>query len=56
MLSKEIPIEANEWGGSLAAVAWAALHRAAVVRVHDVAETVQFLDVWSAIDHEAGGA
>ena len=38
--------------GSLAAVAWAAHHRAAVVRVHDVAETVQFLDIWQAI-HEA---
>jgi dihydropteroate synthase len=36
-------------GGSLAAVAWAAALGAAVVRVHDVAETAQFLDVWSAI-------
>jgi dihydropteroate synthase len=35
--------------GSLAAAAWAAHHRAAIVRVHDVAETVQFLDVWAAI-------
>ncbi|MEE8278704.1 MAG: dihydropteroate synthase [Thermoanaerobaculia bacterium] len=35
--------------GSLAAVAWAAHHRAAVVRVHDVAETLQFLDIWQAI-------
>jgi dihydropteroate synthase len=35
--------------GSLAAVAWAAAHGAALVRVHDVAETVQFLAVWSAI-------
>lgn len=35
--------------GSLAAAAWAAHHQAAVVRVHDVAETVQFLNVWKAI-------
>ncbi|HXO20606.1 MAG TPA: dihydropteroate synthase [Thermoanaerobaculia bacterium] len=35
--------------GSLAAVAWAASLGAAVVRVHDVAETVQFLTVWRAI-------
>ena len=33
-------------GGSLAAVAWAAAAGVAIVRVHDVAETVQFLDVW----------
>jgi dihydropteroate synthase len=36
-------------GGSLAAVAWAAALGAALVRVHDVAATVQFLDVWQAI-------
>jgi dihydropteroate synthase len=35
--------------GSLAALAWAAAHRAAIVRVHDVAESVQFLAVWEAI-------
>ncbi len=35
--------------GSLAAVAWAARHEVAVVRVHDVSQTVQFLDVWEAI-------
>lgn len=35
--------------GSLAAVAWAAHHGAALVRVHDVAESRQFLDVWEAI-------
>lgn len=34
-------------GGSLAAVAWAL--PSAILRVHDVAETVQFLDVWYAI-------
>jgi dihydropteroate synthase len=36
--------------GSLAAAAWAARGGAAVVRVHDVAETRRFLAVWSAID------
>ena len=36
-------------GGSLAAVAWAASQGAAIVRVHDVAETAQLLDVWYAI-------
>jgi len=36
--------------GSLAAVAWAALAKTAIVRVHDVAETVQFLRVWHAIE------
>ena len=35
--------------GSLAAVAWAAHHRVAIVRVHDVAETSQFLKTWQAI-------
>ena len=36
-------------GGSLAAAAWAAAVPAALVRVHDVAETVQLLTVWQAI-------
>lgn len=40
----------NRLPGSLAAAAWAARHRAAIVRVHDVAETVQFLEVWRAIE------
>jgi dihydropteroate synthase len=40
-------------GGSLAAVAWAATQGAAIVRVHDVAETAQFLDVWYAVDRKA---
>jgi dihydropteroate synthase len=35
--------------GSLAAAAWAAAGQAAILRVHDVAETVQFLAVWRAI-------
>jgi len=42
--------------GSLAAVAWAASGRAAVVRVHDVAETVQFLQVWDAIRKAEGSS
>ncbi len=41
-------------GGSLAAVAWAVAQGAAIVRVHDVAETAQFLDVWRAVG-AAGG-
>ncbi len=36
-------------GGSLAAAGWGALLGAAILRVHDVAATVQFLDVWAAI-------
>lgn len=36
--------------GSLAAVAWAARQKAAIVRVHDVAATRAFLDVWDAIE------
>jgi dihydropteroate synthase len=36
-------------GGSLAAVAWAAARNVALVRVHDVAETAQLLDVWYAV-------
>jgi len=35
--------------GSLAAAAWAAAAGAAIVRAHDVAETVQFLRVWEAV-------
>jgi dihydropteroate synthase len=45
---------AERLAGSLAAVAWAARHGAAVVRVHDVAATVQFLAVDAAIAE--GGA
>jgi dihydropteroate synthase len=40
-------------GGSLAAVAWASNLPAAIMRVHDVEETVQFLDVWYALAEEA---
>jgi dihydropteroate synthase len=39
-------------GGSLAAVAWA-FRTAAIVRVHDVAETVQLLKVWEALEEAA---
>jgi dihydropteroate synthase len=46
---------AERMPGSLAAAAWAAAGGAAVVRVHDVAPTVQFLAVWSAIARAAGG-
>ncbi len=47
-ISRDVP-PARRLGGSLAAVAWAAALPAALVRVHDVAETVQLLDVWHAI-------
>lgn len=40
--------------GSLAAVAWAAARGSAIVRVHDVDETVQFLAVWRAVAGQAG--
>jgi dihydropteroate synthase len=36
-------------GGSLAAAAWAASGGAALLRVHDVAATRQFLAVWRAV-------
>ena len=47
------PAPDRRLAGSLAAVAWAAALPAAIVRVHDVAETVQFLDVWYAVAGEA---
>jgi dihydropteroate synthase len=40
-------------GGSLAAVAWAAARNVALVRVHDVAETAQLLDVWYAVARQS---
>ncbi len=40
-------------GGSLAALAWAAARHCALVRVHDVAASVQFLAVWQAISAKA---
>lgn len=39
--------------GSLAAVAWSAFHRVAMIRVHDVEETVRFLAVWRAVAEAA---
>ena len=42
--------------GSLAASGWAMLTGAAMVRVHDVAETVQFLEVFEAFDRARRGA
>lgn len=42
--------------GSLAAVASARQRGASIVRVHDVAETVQFLDVLDALDEERGAS
>jgi dihydropteroate synthase len=54
------PAPGERLAGSLAAVAWAAARSAALVRVHDVAATVQFLAVWRAIEAQAvrgaGGA
>jgi dihydropteroate synthase len=47
---------ADRLGGSLAAAAWGAAHGAAIVRVHDVAATVQFLDVWRAISQASQAA
>jgi dihydropteroate synthase len=40
--------------GSLATIGWAARQGVAIVRVHDVAETVQYLRIWQAIDEAAG--
>ncbi len=40
---------AERLAGSLAAAAWAAALGAAILRVHDVAATVQFLAAWTAI-------
>jgi len=50
------PPPAARLAGSLAAAAWAAGHGAAMVRVHDVAATVQLLAVWRAIAVQAEGA
>ena len=45
-------VPARRFGGSVAAALWAVGHGAAVVRVHDVAGTVQALRVWEAIGGE----
>ncbi|MDH3403151.1 MAG: dihydropteroate synthase [Acidobacteriota bacterium] len=47
---------AGRLAGSLAAAAWAAHHGAALLRVHDVAETRQFLAVWGAIERAGAAA
>ena len=39
---------------SLAIAAWAARHRAEILRVHDVAATRQLLDVWRALEGREG--
>lgn len=49
----EAPVD-ERLAGSLATVAWAAHQGAAIVRVHDVAETVQFLRTWRAIAEASG--
>jgi dihydropteroate synthase len=41
--------EGERLGGSIAAALWAASQGAAIVRVHDVRETVQALKVWRAV-------
>jgi len=43
---------ADRLPGSLAAAAWALSGGAQILRVHDVAETRQFVDVWRAIEHQ----
>ncbi|MES1245483.1 MAG: dihydropteroate synthase, partial [Acidobacteriota bacterium] len=45
---RALPPAARRVPGSLAAAGWTA-RTAALLRVHDVAETVQFLDVWEAL-------
>lgn len=46
---------AERLAGSLAAAGWACLGGAQVLRVHDVAETVRFLAVWTAIAAAGSG-
>lgn len=43
-------VPARRIGGSVASALWATAHGADIVRVHDVAETVQALGVWRAIE------
>jgi dihydropteroate synthase len=49
------PVE-SRLPGSLAAAAWAAQGGASFLRVHDVAETVQFLSVWREIAARSTGS
>ena len=51
LLDEPDPLKRLE--GSLAVAAWAALHGAAAVRVHDVAETVRVLRTWQALEGAA---
>lgn len=43
---------ARRLGGSIAAALWAVAHGAQVLRVHDVAETVQAIRVWTGIQEQ----
>lgn len=49
---RPLPPPGRRLAGSLAAAAWAS-RTAAILRVHDVAETVQMLDVWEALGLQA---
>jgi dihydropteroate synthase len=46
----------NRLVGSLAAAAWSASRGVAILRVHDVAATVELLDVWRAIEGASEGS
>lgn len=48
VLSGEAPVH-RRLGGSLAVALWAVSQGAAILRVHDVAETRQALDLWQAV-------
>jgi dihydropteroate synthase len=48
------PVPKARMPGSLAAGLWAAINGASILRVHDVAETVQALKVWRAIAGAGG--
>jgi dihydropteroate synthase len=51
---RPMPTPQERLPGSLAAASWAVSGSAAIVRVHDVAATVQFLAVWQAIGAQVG--
>ena len=51
LLDEPDPLKRLE--GSLAVAAWAAMHGAAMVRVHDVAETLRLFRTWRALEGEA---
>jgi dihydropteroate synthase len=54
-MGRALPPPDQRLAGSLATVGWSARTAvtAAILRVHDVAETVQFLDVWEALGLQA---